>query len=206
MKMSLAASATGNMQFAGGEFEMLPDNQAGTSGDRDMSIEEIIDLDQGFSSLSAIDDGSLTLSGMSAIAPPFTNAAFMVPGFNGGIVEIYGGDNKLLLSAELSTSALQGALGTSDPQALFLAFGEVTGGSLAPRLDPDSLQLRVKYPQISGGFTISPAPIPQLAPFTTWTSTVEVMATTVVIPEPSLATSLSAIAWMFLSARRRRRP
>jgi hypothetical protein len=205
MKLSMSASPTGNMQFSSGTLAMLPDGQASTTGDRDMSIAYMIDVGQSFSSLAAIDDGSVTLGGMTASSPPVSNEAlkFMVQAFSSGNIAVYGADDTLLLSGDLSTSGLQGALGTLNPQALFVGFGQVTGGSLAPFLDPNSLQLRIKYPQISGGFSISPPPNEQLGSFTTWTANVDLMA--VVIPEPSLALSLSALAWMLLPARRRRR-
>jgi hypothetical protein len=108
-----------------------------------------------------------------------------------------------LLSADLSKSGLQGALGPGDKQGLFLGFGEVTGGLLSHLLDPNSLQLRMKFPKISGGFSLSPPPDSQLDDFTTWTSTIELMATPV--PEPAIAALLCVVAWAILPAQRRRR-
>jgi hypothetical protein len=119
VKMSMSASPTGNMGFGSGLFAMLPDGNPATDGDRDMKIAYLFDPEEEFSSAAAIDDGSVSLAGMTASAPPFSNASFMVQAFNSGNIEIFGPANELLLKGDLNTSGLQGALGTPNPQALF---------------------------------------------------------------------------------------
>jgi hypothetical protein len=151
-------------------------------------------------------NASLTLDGVMAAGAPFNNTAFIMQSFNFGNLEIYNESNTLLLSADLNKSGIQGAVGPNK-QGLFLGFGEITGGLLAQReyrLDPDSLQLRIKFPKILGnGFTVSAPPNSQLQDFTTWTSSVEIMA--LVVPEPSVGLLLVTLALSLLPARRRRR-
>lgn len=203
LKLSLGASESGNMQFANGVFSMLGDDQANTPGDHNVSIDFVIGGGPASQAIAPGGSASVSLAGMTALVPPTNNGSFVVQAFGSGSLAIYDLDNALLLSGNLSKSGIQGALGPGDKQALFLGFGKVTGGSLAPFLDPDSLQLRIKFPKISGGFSVSSPPDPLLNPFTTWTSSIEIMATQ--IPEPTIALTLSALAWMLAPARRRPR-
>lgn len=207
MKMTLGANTAGNMQFKNGIFSALSDGLAGSSGDLDMSIDYVIGAGgQAFSATGTMGSASVTLTGMMVAAPPVSNGSFIVQAFEAGSLAVYDDSNSLLLSANLNKSGLQGALGLGgmgDKQGLFLGFGEVTGGLLARLLDPDSLQLRLKFPKIAGGFSLTPSPDSKLIDFTTWTSSIELMATPV--PEPAIAFLVCTVVVTLVPARRRRR-
>jgi hypothetical protein len=202
MKMTLSPSETGNMSFENGTFSMFGDGIANTEGDQNVVMDYMLGDGPTLLAFAPSGDASMSLAGMVAAAPPSNNGSFIMQTFDEGDLFVYGVDNTMLLSAKLTKSGLQGALGPGDKQGLFLAFGEVTGGSLGDLLEPDSLQLRIKFPKIADGFSVTDS---QLDSFTTWTPTVEIMATPVVVPEPSVALPLCAAAWWFVSARRRRR-
>jgi hypothetical protein len=185
-------------------FSMLSDEQGDTPGDLNTTIDYMIGaplaLSSGFPSSAA----SVTMSGMLASSPPVIGESFMLQVFDLGNLAVYDENHELLLSANLIKSGLQGALGPGDKQGLFLGFGEVTGGSIANLIIADSLQLRIKFPKIGGGFFVSSPPNSQLAEFTTWTSTVELLA--IRVPEPSAALLVAAVAWVVVPLRRRRWP
>lgn len=204
MKMTLGPSDTGNMQFQNDMFSAVSDGHEGTDGDLDMSIDYVIGAGgQAFSATGTMGSASVTLTGMMVAAPPVSNGSFIVQAFEAGSLAVYDDSNSLLLSANLNKSGLQGALGPGDKQGLFLGFGEVTGGLLAHLLDPDSLQLRLKFPKITGGFSLTPSPDSKLIDFTTWTSSIELMATPV--PEPAISFLVCTVAVTLVPARRRRR-
>jgi hypothetical protein len=204
MKMSFSSS-DGNMQFHNSMFSILSDGQTETPGDLNMTIDYMIDAPLALSSGNPSGAASVTMSGLMATAPPVSSGSFMLQVFDLGTLTVYDEDHAILLSANLIKSGLQGALGPGDKQGLFLGFGHVTGGSIAHLLDPESLQLRMKFPKISNGFSVSGSPNSQLGDFTTWTSSVELMAIRV-IPEPSTALLLGAVTWGLLPLRRRRWP
>jgi hypothetical protein len=205
VKMTFGPSDLGNMQLQGSAFKMTNDGLSNTPGDRDMSIAYLNPRLQTNSAFGVGGNASFTLSGMTATAPPASNSSFMVQAFDSGSLAIYNTDQDLLLSADLTKSGLQGALGPGNKQGLFLAFGNVTGGLIAEakRVEIDSLQLRMKFPTIANGFSLSAPPNPSLNNFTTWTSSIEIMG--VIIPEPSMSWLLWTAACAILPAQRRRR-
>jgi hypothetical protein len=94
---------------------------------------------------------------------------------------------------------------------LFLALGTITGGSMAERLDPESLRVKMKLPTVTNGFSVSPSPdappppthLASLDPFTATTLSIEILATEV--PEPVGATLLGIGGAMLAMTRRNRR-
>jgi len=203
MKMSLGGSGSNNMQFASSKFALLSDG-LDSPGDRNMTIDSVLTSAQSLPAFAGSGSASISLSGMMAEASPTNSGQLVIQSFNLGALAIYGADDSLLLSASLSLSAIQGALGPSDAQALFLGFGEVTGGSMKKFVDPDSLQVRIKYPTIEGGFEILSSPT-ALKDFATYTSSVEILATQVIpVPEPAIAGWLAIVVSALISARRRR--
>jgi hypothetical protein len=196
--MSFSNSETDNMELdANGILAMLPDSDAATNGAQNVTM-----VTNQFASFAA-PDGSPSVSLTDFVAnPPIVDGTNLTQSFSGGKLNVYSADNSLLLSADL-VGGLHGPLGGGDIQALLLGFGQITGGSMAGALDPNSLQFRMKFPLISGGFSISNVPTPHLNGFTTWTSSLEILATPAV-PEIIAALPSIFVVWSLVSARRRR--
>jgi hypothetical protein len=212
MKLDLGADVGANFGFEGGMLSALDDGVSSTPGSRNATI-ELGDLGGPVAlSFAPPADSSFTLAGMIASTPSTTfSGSLVVQSFDLGSLAIYGTDNSLLLSADLSLSAITGPLGPPDTQGLFLALGEITGGSLAQGLDPDSLRVKMKLPTVTNGFSVSPSPdappppthLATLDPFTAMTMSIEILAT--VIPEPVSATLLGIGGALLAMARRNRR-
>ncbi|MCI0335589.1 MAG: PEP-CTERM sorting domain-containing protein [Planctomycetes bacterium] len=212
MRLNLGGEAE-NFQFDSGILSTIDDGDSSTSGDQNAMIAFMGMGEAKAASFAPPPSGSFTLSGMIASSPATTfSGSLMVQSFNSGNLAIYGADNTLLLSADVSLSAITGPLGPPNSQGLFLAFGDLTGGSMAPYLDPDSLRVKIKLPMVTGGFSVSPMPgappppthLATLEPFTATAPSVEILAEP--IPEPASAALLGIGAAMIGMASRRRRP
>jgi hypothetical protein len=191
--MTLHLNGNGaNFGYSNDEFSVIDDGLASTPGSRNASIEYPTVVNPLALGL-AVSDSSFTLSGLSASSQSRTiSGSLVVQSFELGTLAIYGTDNSLLLEANLSVSAITGPLGPPSTQGLFLAFGEITGGTLAAGLDPDSLRVRMKLPTVTNGFSVTPlppAPPPpthyaDLNAFTAMTLSIEIQAEPV--PEPGI--------------------
>lgn len=211
MKLNLDGSAGPSFAFESGEFSVIDDGDQDTLGSRNATIDATV----GAGSLSAFGSSpntSFTISGIQANSPSTTfSGSLMVQNFADGSFAVYGSDQSLLLSADLTLSAITGSLTPSDTEALFLAFGTITGGSLAQGFDPDSFGLKIKLPEVQGGFSVSPMPqvpapplhIGTLGEFTASAYSIEVLAEP--IPEPaSAAIALIGLALAASTLGRRR--
>jgi hypothetical protein len=94
-------------------------------------------------------------------------------------------------------------------QGLFLGAGEVTGGLVAPLIDPDSLTVRIKLPTINdgGGFSVTPspglpAPAVYYAPLDPFAAGAFVEIRAVEVPEPLSALLVIAGGLVCLSTPR----
>ncbi len=211
MNLILGASDDANFEFSSGVLSTLDDGISSTSGDQNAAIEFVGMAEATAFSIVPPPEGSFTLAGMTASSPSTTfSGSLVVQDFSLGSLAIYAADDSLLLSADIFLSALTGPLGPPNSQGLFLAFGEITGGSLAPLYTPDSLRVKMKLPTVTG-FSVSPLPgappppihLATLEPFTAIAMSVEILAEP--IPEPAGAASLMIAAAMIGTALRRRR-
>ena len=210
MKLNLSGDLGVNFGFKNGTLSVLDDGVLSTPGNRNAVI-EFMDAPLA-ASFAPPADSSFTLTGITASVPSTTfGGSLVVQSFDLGSLEIYGIDNSLLLMADLSLSAITGPLGPQNTPGLFLALGEITGGSMMHGLDLDSLSVKMKIPTVINGFSVSPSPdappppthSAMLNPFTATTLSIEILAT--VIPEPVSATLLGIGGALLAMARRTRR-
>jgi hypothetical protein len=208
MKLHLNGDGA-NFGYSNGVFSALDDGLTSTPGSRNAAI-EYVDAAQALALSLAPSESSFTLTGLTASSQSRTiSGSLVVQSFDLGTLAIYGTDRSLLLEADLSVSAITGPLGPPSTQGLFLAFGEITGGTLAVGLDPDSLRVRMKLPTVTNGFSVTP--LPQAPPppthyadlnaFSAMTLSIEILAEP--IPEPA-AVALLLIAGSFKALARRR--
>jgi hypothetical protein len=210
MKLNLGADAASDFQFNGGVLSTLSDGLPATTGSQNTSVEFLDILDPVAADIGA--NASFTMDGVLASNPcTMFSGSLVAQDFSEGSIAVYDEVNSLLLSAELSLSAVTGPLGAPNSKGLFLAFGEVTGGSMAQYITPGSLRLKFKLPAVTGGFTVSPMPdLPapdefstSLGPFMASTMSVEILAEA--IPEPAAAVLLGIGGTLLAATRRRRR-
>lgn len=210
--LKLHINGSGNIGFSNGVLSAVDDGIAESNGIRN-AVLEFPQAATTITSLAAPSSASFTLADMTAVSPAsvFSNS-LVVQNLVGGRLDIFGLDNSLLLSADLSTSAITGPLGPASTQGLYLAFGKITGGSMAAGLDPESLRVRMKLPTVAGGFVVDPSPLQllsanyqgSLSPFLAMTELIEIQAEPGIIPEPA-TTTLSGMAALALCAMLRRR-
>jgi hypothetical protein len=149
------------------------------------------------------------LDGLQVSAPTIVSGTLIVQKFTCGSFSLYHPDNTLLLSGDLSKSALTGTLGLSGGMLFTTSFSRVTGGALAPHLDSESLILQMDMSSINDGDGLSAAlaalPLAgELQPFTAQ-AIVDIEAER--IPEPALGVLLGlAVALSAAFAARRPRP
>ncbi len=165
-----------------GVFGTIDDGNAATIGNQNTAIEFADGLDD-------IPDigtnvGSFTLSGLAAVGPAQVFGTLLIQNFAGGSFNLYDPANVLLLSGTLSASTLTGVVGPPGTGSVFSTGPmTVTGGTLLPRIVPNTLSLSLTLTNVNGGAGLSvgnTAPI--LQPFTA-DSTVAMAAT--VVPEPA---------------------
>jgi hypothetical protein len=164
MKLSPGTSAS-HIEFASNVLSTTDDGNTATTGEHNTAVDF-----QGIlgSRPDIAADASVTVNGITRVgsATVFPNQ-LMLQNFSGGTVSIYDVANTLLLSGSLKASTLAGSLGvTGANDALFTtSFNQITGGSLAPGLDPNSITLKMNIGAINGGAGLS-APGSILSPFT----------------------------------------
>jgi hypothetical protein len=212
IKLNLGADSDNDIQLSGGHFSTVDDGNGGTAGSQNTNIDfsDFLDAIPDIASSHA----SFSLSGLTPAGNSTTFSGWLVEqDFLQGNLALYAPDNTLLLSAELGVSAVTGPLGAPGVQGLFLASGEVTGGSLKPYMTPNSLVVRMRLPSINAGsgFTVSPSPgypapelhVAPLNPFAAG-ATVEIRADQV--PEPAAIVVLYVAGMMAAGVARRNRP
>ncbi len=149
----------------GGPLSTIDDMNLATTGDQNTRINYI-----GFLEAVAADvamaDASVTLDGLTAVNPATVfNGTMVVQSFMGGTLSLYDPSNNLLLSGALNQSALSGPLGPPGDGGLFTtSFNMVTGGTLAPFIQPDSLTVAMHFDDVDGGAGLSVTPIPPVEP------------------------------------------
>jgi hypothetical protein len=159
IKLSLGGDPGADIEFTGGVGGILStadDTIAGTTGDQNTAV-EYTDFLEAYETDIDTSTASFTLDGLVVAGPATTiNGALVFQGFAGGTLELYDAANTLLLSGTLTDSALSGGLGPPGTGGLFTtSIATVTGGTLAPYIDPTSLSLSVSLVDINGGGGLS---------------------------------------------------
>jgi hypothetical protein len=209
MKLNLGGDGADDVAFEYGQFSTIDDGIDSTTGQQNTAIEFMDFLDP-FADITG-SQASFSLSGLTPTGDSTTFSGWLVEqDFVAGSMSIFAPDNTLLLSADVSISAVTGPLGAPGLQGLFLGLADVTGGMMAPYLDADSLSIRMKLPSINsgGGFSVSPppglpAPDQHLAPLNSFSAGATVEIRGEPIPEPS-ALAVWAVGAAFVACRRRK--
>jgi hypothetical protein len=221
IKLSLGGDSVSDIEFSGGLAGVLnteDDLDSSTTGDQNTAVEFLDFLDSVAADIIT-PTASFTLDGLTATGPATViSGSVVLQTFAGGTLSLYDDDaaNTPLLTGMLATSALTGPIGPPATGALFTTtFALVTGGTLAPYIDPTSLSLSMSLSDVNGGagFVVFPPPaVPppplsaaELGPFTADAS-LNIAGEFSGIPEPaSIALSLVGLAMSLLAVRRTRR-
>jgi hypothetical protein len=134
-----------------GIFQTIDDGNAATLGDQNTNIEFTGFLD--FIPDVQPNIGSFSMHNLQELGPAnVVGGTIVVQNFTGGNFQLYDPANTLLLSGQLGNSAVTGVIGPPGTGALFTTtFSAVTGGTLAPQLAPNSLQLSMNMTNVNGG-------------------------------------------------------
>jgi hypothetical protein len=168
IKLSLGGDSAADVDFTGGIGGFLgtaDDSVPGTTGEQNTAV-EFVDFLEGVAADIDTPTASFTLAGLTAVGPAtVVGGSLVFQSFAGGTLALYDPANTLLLSGTLGSSSLSGTIGPPGAGGLFttsVAF--VTGGTLAPYIDPASLSLSVALLDINGGAGLSVSPLPPPLP------------------------------------------
>jgi hypothetical protein len=204
IKLSLGGDPAPDIIFDGLMLSTAIDGNGLTAGDQDTDV-EFLDFLSGETDIIAPPPASFSMSGLATAGPATVIAGvLLIQDFIGGTFNLYDDTNGLLLSGMLDDSTLAGPIGPPATGALFTtSFSMVTGGSLAPQIDKDSLTLSMSLTDINvgGGFSVSGAAAPMLDPFTA-DSSVNIAGE---VPEPATAMLLLGVALAGVCVTRQRR-
>lgn len=155
IKLGLGGDVAFDVSYDGTELATIDDGSVGSDGDQDTGVDFL-----GFLSSEtdiSFPDASFTIAGVSPSGlPVVSGGGFLVEqGFTGGMFWLYkedGAVDELLLSADLDDSTLFGVIGGPSVGSLFTtSFATVTGGTLAPLIDPDSIGMAISFTNVNGG-------------------------------------------------------
>jgi len=212
IKMTLDGSGP-DVEYTGGTFSTFDDGNGATTGDQNTAIEFLDFLDSVESDVP-LPVASFALNGLLATGPATVfNGVLVLQNFAGGILELYDSGNSLLLSGLLTTSAMTAPLGPPATGGLFTtSFAAVTGGSLAPYIDPLTMTFSMSLADINGGAGLSVTPAPSmpfppihLAVLNDFTADATASIAAEPIPEPASVAMLLVGAVVALAAARRNR-
>jgi hypothetical protein len=150
IKLNLADVGPDIGMNGAGILSTINDGNAATTGDQDTAVEFT-----GF--LNFIPDivpniASFSMHNLAEVGPANVFGTLVIQNFFGGTIELYDPANTLLLSGQLNNSALSGVIGPPGTGALFTTtFSQVTGGTLAPLIVPNSLSLSMNMTNVNGG-------------------------------------------------------
>lgn len=214
IKLNLG-SVSPDIQFDGSFLSTANDGVVGTTGNQNTAV-EFTDFLESIATDIPTAIASFSIGGLAPAGNAFVFLGQnVVQNFNGGSFTLYAPDNSILLSGSLTSSALSGTIGFSAGGLFTTSFGSVTGGSLAPYIDNNSLVVSMNFTKIQTtggpvGFTVNPPPgnpAPQvhqgtLQPFTA-DAAINVEGE---VPEPgTIVLLLTGIAAAHVVGRRRSR-
>jgi hypothetical protein len=167
LKLSLGGDSSPDVQFAG-TFSTIDDSDPTTTGDQNTAVDFLAFLSPQHANITT-PTASYTLSGMVPVGLA-GNIGVVTQAFLGGTFQLYdvAPGNALLLSGNLGGSELVGTGGPPSTGAVFsTTFATVTGGSLAPFIQPNSLSLSISMTDVTsqGGIPGLQAPQGILQPF-----------------------------------------
>jgi hypothetical protein len=149
-----------------GILSTVDDGNAATTGDQNTDVEFTGFLDPNPDIVPKI--ASFSLHNLAEVGPANVFGSLVIQNFQGGTFQLFDQANVLLLSGLLNNSALSGVVGPPGTGALFTTtFSQVTGGTLAPLIAPNSLSLSMNLTNVNGGggFQVGGGDAPIVNPF-----------------------------------------
>jgi hypothetical protein len=202
IKLNLGSTGPDVGMNAGGLLSTVSDGNGATTGDQNTAVEFTGFLDGPFADINT-STASFTMSNLGAAGPAQVFGSLVIQNFLGGSFSLYDPSNVLLLSGNLSGSALTGVIGPPGTGGLFTtSLSTVTGGTLQSYINPNSLTLSMNLSTVNGGngFLVVPPGGPGiLQPFLADAS-VNISGE---VPEPTSLVLVMAAFSAALSLRRR---
>jgi hypothetical protein len=204
IKLQLGSDIPPELQYDGAVLSTVDDGIAATTGKQNTDI-DFDDFLSGLSDVATV-TASFTLNGLATNGSASVfGGTLVIQNFLGGTINLYDPSNSLLLSGTLGDSALSGTIGPPGTGAVFTAtLSFVTGGSLAPLIDNDSLTMSINLTDVndSAGFSVSGGNV--LNPFTA-DAAVNLAADAVPEPAMLLLPALAAVGGRATRPKRRAR-
>lgn len=162
IKLNLG-SVSPDIQYDGTSLSTANDGVGATLGDQNTAA-EFTDFLESIQADIPTAVASFSIGGLLSQGNAFVFfGQSVVQNFNGGTFTLYAADNSVLLSGSLTSSALSGTIGFSAGGLFTTSFGSVTGGSLAPYIEDNSIVVSMNFTKIQTtggpvGLTVSPPP------------------------------------------------
>ena len=161
IKLGLGGDAPADIDFDGTTLRTVDATVPPDPGDQKTRI-DYQDFLSGMTDI-VLPDASFSLGDLKAVPLGSPEASvfggfLVIQDFTGGTFELYdtAPGHGLLLSGKLANSTLTGPIGPPATGALFTtSFAMVTGGSLAPLIDPATLTLSMNLSSINNGAGLS---------------------------------------------------
>ena len=149
-------SAGYDFELVGTTLSTVDDLGATTAGDQDTNV-NFTGFLSGMSDITT-DTASFSLSEVQLSGSAITAGGLVIQPTTGGEFKLWDDANTLLLAGLLDNGSITGALGGSATGSFInVDLATVSGGTLAPLLDPDSLSLAISFTSVNGGsgFSVS---------------------------------------------------
>ena len=140
-----------DFQLQGGALSTVNDGNAATLGDQDTNV-NFTGFVSGLTDIPG-NDASFSLSGVQVDGPAsIIGGGLAVQPTTGGVFHLFDDGNILLLSGSVVSGSINGAVGGAATGSFFnIDSATVTGGLLAPQLDPDSLAIAISFTDVNDG-------------------------------------------------------
>jgi hypothetical protein len=95
---------------------------------------------------------TFSLNGVQRVGAASVFGSLVIQNFTGGVFSLYDAADNLLLQGPMANSALSGVLGPPGTGSLFTTtLGTVTGGTLAPLIQPGTVSMAMEMTAVNGG-------------------------------------------------------